>query len=269
MGLAPSTSDARAGAERTVQQAERRAVIWHELECARYSADLPLWRELADANGERTRILEIGAGTGRVSLELARRGHLLTALDSDAALLGALEERKGALAISTVLADARNFELARGDFALCLVPMQTLQLLGGEAGRHEFFARARAHLRPGGTLVCAVVEELESFDCAADGVTPAGEMMRDGDELYRSEAISVSSTSRTTRIERQRMLVLPGGPGRERERLTERNVVELDRVSAASLEREGASVGLIPSARLAIPATDEYAGSIVVSFVVG
>ena len=54
------------------------AVIWHDVECGRYAADLPLWRGLADeASGP---VLDVGAGTGRVAIDLARRGHEVTAL---------------------------------------------------------------------------------------------------------------------------------------------------------------------------------------------
>ena len=48
-------------------------VIWHDLECGGYRADLPLWRELAEHEGSP--VLDVGAGTGRVALDLARRGH--------------------------------------------------------------------------------------------------------------------------------------------------------------------------------------------------
>jgi tRNA G46 methylase TrmB len=46
--------------------------IWHDVECGSYQADLPLWEELAQrAQGA---VLELGCGTGRVALHLARRG---------------------------------------------------------------------------------------------------------------------------------------------------------------------------------------------------
>ena len=61
-------------------------VIWHDVECGGYAADLPLWRELARA--EAGPVLDVGAGAGRVALELARHGHDVTALDRDAVLLG-------------------------------------------------------------------------------------------------------------------------------------------------------------------------------------
>ena len=47
-------------------------------------------------------------------------------------------------------ADARDFDLGERRFALILVPMQTVQLLGGPDGRAAFLRRARARLAPGG-----------------------------------------------------------------------------------------------------------------------
>ena len=66
-------------------------VIWHDVECGRYDADIALWRELAAAADGP--ILDVGAGTGRVTLDLARRGHDVVALDIDPALLAELERR--------------------------------------------------------------------------------------------------------------------------------------------------------------------------------
>ena len=45
-------------------------VVWHDVECGGYDADLPLWRELArEAGGP---VLDVGAGTGRVALRARR-----------------------------------------------------------------------------------------------------------------------------------------------------------------------------------------------------
>ena len=65
---------------------------WHDVECASYAADLELWRELAAAAAPAP-VLDLGAGTGRVALDLAGRGHAVTAVDSDAELVAELARR--------------------------------------------------------------------------------------------------------------------------------------------------------------------------------
>jgi SAM-dependent methyltransferase len=249
--------------------AAKRAVVWHDLECGAYRADMPLWRELAQDAREQAppgAILDIGAGSGRVSLDLARVGAEVTALDIDPALLGALEQRAGSTAIQTACADARDFELERSDFALCISPMQTIQLLGGPEGRIAFLRRTRAHLRPGGLLACAIVTELEPFDCTAGGPGPSPESTRIDGVLYVSRAVRVQLTRQLVRIERERSIFPTGQrepPGRPS---SERNLIELDRLSASRLRRDARAAGLLPAGTRTIAATDEHVGSLVVMF---
>jgi SAM-dependent methyltransferase len=248
-------------------------VIWHDLECGTYSADLALWHELAAnarvgvaaAPGRSPRgVLDIGAGTGRVALALARAGHHVTAVDLDAELLDALSARAAGLDIETVWADARLFELDRRDFALCLAPMQTLQLLGGTTGRLEFMAQARAHLAPGGLLACAIVTEIDPFDCDAGDLGPSEEVARVAGATYISRATRVLLDNRVVRIERERG-ILPRGRA-AREPAWQHDVIELDRVSVAQLEHEGHEVGLTSAGTRVIAATEEHTASVVVMF---
>jgi SAM-dependent methyltransferase len=260
--------------------APQQQVIWHDLECGGYDADLPFWRELAGSSHDGSPadpILEIGAGSGRVALDLARAGHRVTALDLDRRLLEALSARAGAVDVEVVCADARTFELSRRDFGLCLVPMQTVQLLGGAAGRAAFLRRVRAHLRPGGVLACAIVSEFESFDCTSSGDGPPPEVVRLDGVDYVSRPIRVSTSSDRVVIERARR-ILPDGREPPREgsnRLLslgartpsmagERDVIELDVVTVQQLEREGIAAGMRPCSARRVEADDEYLGSDVV-----
>jgi len=240
-------------------------VLWHDLECGAYRADLPLWRELAESarvgRGPGS-ILEVGAGTGRVALALARAGHRVTALDLDGGLLLALAERAADAELETIHGDARTFALGSRDFALCIAPMQTVQLLGGTRARVAFLRRARAHLRPGGIVACAIVTALEPFDSAGGDLGPSAESMRLDGHLYTSRATRVRVRPRGIRIERERRILAPGGPTALL--ASERNIVELDRVSRAQLEREGIDAGLTPMPARSVPSTAEHVGSVVV-----
>lgn len=247
---------------------ESEEVIWHDLECGGYRADLPLWRELAgqaDPTPGSEQILDVGAGTGRVALDLARRGHRVTAIDMQPALLAALAERAAGTAITTVRADARSFDLGHSDFALCLVPMQTLQLLGGGDARAAFLARARAHLRPGAPIACAIVTALEPFDSANGDVEPSAESAMVAGRCYISRATAVRLHPQKIVIERERGVLSPGEPASVQS-APERDVIELDRVRVSRLQREGQQAGLSPLGTREIPATAEHVSSTVVMF---
>ena len=231
------------------------AALWHDLECADYREDLPLWRSLAaEASGL---VLDVGAGTGRVTLDLASRGVALVALDVDAALLVALQHRAAGLPVETVVADARRMQLSRR-FALVVVPMQTLQLLGGRDGRAAFLRRALAHLEPGGLVAAAVADAMDSFDEEHD-VPPPPDALEVGGVVYASHLLDVVDDRGRAAIWRRREII---GPGERRE--AEDVVVRVDRVSADEVAAEAARLGFLVEPQREIPETERYLGSTVV-----
>jgi SAM-dependent methyltransferase len=232
------------------------SVIWHDLECGRYDADLPFWRTLANAHPGP--ILDVGAGTGRVSLPLARDGHDVTALDLDADLLHELERRGADLHVATVAADARAFDLGRR-FGLILVPMQTIQLLGGGDGRREFLACAREHLLPGGCLAVALADQLDEFEVVAGGAGPLPDVCELDGVVYSSAPTAVRSDAGGFVLERRRDVVTVGG-----DLITEEDRIHLDRLDPGQLEAEARAVGLTPRRRSEIAPTTDYVGSVVV-----
>lgn len=240
------------------------AVIWHDLECGGYRVDLPLWRELAAAVAGRdghASVLDIGAGSGRVALDLAALGHRVTALDSDAALLAALGERGAGLPVETVHADARDFTLERTDFDLCLVPMQTVQLLRGAADRAALFEHAHRHLRAKALLACAIVGEVDCFDSRDGALGPAPERVEIGSTLYMSRAVRVERRAGAIRIERER-LVLPSDDAEPPP--VEHDLVELEILDERTLREELRAAGFAPEPTRDIEETDDHTGSEVV-----
>jgi SAM-dependent methyltransferase len=232
------------------------AALWHDLECGGYRDDLPSWRSLAAATGGP--VLDVGAGTGRVTLDLAAQGLAVVALDSDAALLAALEHRAGGLAVTTVVADARSFELERR-FALIVVPMQTLQLLGGRHGRTAFLRCARTHLEPGGLLAAAVADAMDCFDDEHDAPPPPD--ARDVAQVrYASQLLAVvDDGGGRAAIHRRREIIGPSRP-----RHSEDVVVHLDRASAEEVTAEAAQLGFLVEPHRHVPESERYLGSTIV-----
>jgi len=228
-------------------------VIWHDIECGQYDADMPLWRELAAA--AQGPILDVGAGTGRVTLDLARRGHEVVALDIDPALLAELELRARAehLNVRTVVADAGDFTLERRDFALVMAPMQTVHLLR-PTGRRGFLRCARTHVAPGGHVAIAIVETMEPFDDQHDLPLPDHHLI-DG-TLYSSQPVALRDHGDSVVIERLRQIVTSSGQRRASD-----DVLRLDRVAIEQVEAEGRAAGLWVLPGRMIRQTENYVGT--------
>ncbi|HEY6731326.1 MAG TPA: class I SAM-dependent methyltransferase [Solirubrobacterales bacterium] len=229
------------------------ATIWHDVENGSYAADLPLWLALA----ERTEgsVLELGCGTGRVALHLARRGYETIGLDADPDLLAALALRAADLPLSTLEADARAFAVEE-PVSLVLAPTHLLQLLSDAAERIECLRCVAAALRPGGLLAAAIIEGMP----APDGAPPPIPDVREVDGwVYSSLAIEAAVGPGEIVVRRLRQKVSPEGSLSE-----EPNEVRIVTFSAETLESEAAVAGLVPVGRHEIPPTELHEGSLVV-----
>jgi SAM-dependent methyltransferase len=233
------------------------AVAWHDVECASYSADLDLWRELAGATSGP--LLDLGCGTGRVALDLAARGYAVTAVDTDAELVAELARRarKRDLRVDTVVGDARSFELGHR-FGLALAAMQVVQLLGGRPGRLALLGRVREHLRPGGRFAAALADPFESVP-PEDALPPLPDVAEVDGWVLSSRPVGVHEEPGGVAVDRLRQLVSPAG-----ELTEELNTVLLESVTPDELEGEAQERGLLPAGRRQVPATTEYVGSNIV-----
>lgn len=227
--------------------------IWHDVECGSYGADLDLWEELAaQAAGP---VLELGCGTGRVVLHLARRGYEAVGLDRDPELIAALTERTAELPVTPVLADAQEFSLD-GEVALVLAPTQMIQLLPDAAARVACLRCVAAALRPGGRFAAAILEDMPE----PDGAPPPLPDVREVDGwVYSSLAVEAAVAPGEIVVHRLRHTVSPDGELSE-----EPNQVRIATFPADQFEREAAAAGLRPLARHEIPATAIHVGSLAV-----
>ncbi len=98
--------------------------------------------------GPGSDVLDAGCGTGRVALELHRRGHRTTGVDSDPSMLAVAQEHEGP---TWVLEDLSALDLTER-FDLVVAAGNVVVFL--EPGTEQaVVARMAAHLRPGGLLV--------------------------------------------------------------------------------------------------------------------
>jgi SAM-dependent methyltransferase len=224
--------------------------IWQDVECGAYAADLPLWEELADEAGGP--ILDLGCGTGRVAVHLARHGHRVLGIDRDPSLIAALAERAGELPAEAEAGDATDFDLAL-EFGCVLAPMQLIQLFESGEERRRCMRCIAAHLRPGGLAALAIVEELPVVASALPPLPDAREI--DG-WVYSSLPVDAIVDSGAIRVRRLRQTVSPAGELSE-----ETDEVCLQVLDAAALEDEAAAAGLRAAGRREIPATPDHVGS--------
>jgi len=120
-----------------------------------YTEDLLFWLELAAQNGKQA--LELGCGTGRVLLPLARSGIAITGIDNDPDMLAFLrhnlpDDLQPAPRIEA--ADMTAFDLG-GRFPLVISPCNTWSTLSAAARAAALSCIAR-HLQPGGVFAFSV-----------------------------------------------------------------------------------------------------------------
>lgn len=247
---------------------ERAEPVWQDVECGAYSADIPLWLEFAREDATEAdntaRVLDLGAGTGRVSLALAQSGHVVTALDASAELLHALQDRARdrKLDVRTVVADVRSFDL--GDrFDLSLAPMQLFQLLPTPAGRLDALRRVFAHLRPGGRAAIALLD-LEAEPVGDEYSPPLPDVIERDGRVYSSQPVAIRFLPEpggggAVELDRVRQAVSPGGEIDE-----SFSQVRLAAVSPGALEEDAGRAGFMAEARRHVPATSDHVASLVV-----
>jgi SAM-dependent methyltransferase len=131
--------------------------------------DISFFRDLAERAGGP--VLELGCGTGRVSIPLAEAGFDVVGLDRSAPMLAIAGERRRALPADVrrrlrfVEGDMTGFRLGRR-FGLVLAAFRVFMLLPDDEAQRSALGLIRRHLRPGGLL------SIDIFDPRLDLITP-------------------------------------------------------------------------------------------------
>ena len=109
------------------------------------------------------RALELGIGTGRVALPLARRGVKVQGIDASEAMLVKLRQKPGGEDIPVVLGDFADVAV-EGTFDLVYVPFNTFFALTSQPEQIRCLGNVAARLSDGGAFVLDVfVPDLTRF----------------------------------------------------------------------------------------------------------
>jgi SAM-dependent methyltransferase len=127
--------------------------------------DVPFWQRVAAAAGGP--VLELGCGTGRVTVPLARAGISLVGIDLSGPMLSRARNRLRRARLSAraplVRGDIRHLPFAPATFALVAAPYGILQSLVRERDLAATLNAVAAALRPGGRLVMELVADLPAW----------------------------------------------------------------------------------------------------------
>jgi len=119
--------------------------------------------ELAGAG----RALELGIGTGRIALPLARRGVAVRGIDLSDAMVARLRAKPGGEQIQVAIGDYATIRVDE-TFSLVYLVFNSINNQTTQEGQVATFANAAAHLEPGGCFVVEVgvpgLGRLEVFD---------------------------------------------------------------------------------------------------------
>lgn len=99
-----------------------------------------------------SRILDLGCGTGLLSVRLAALGHTVTGVDPAEAMLDIARHRHGGDQVHWILGDV-NAVPAGSRFDLALMTGHVFQVFLGETETLAMLSAIRRHLDPGGRLV--------------------------------------------------------------------------------------------------------------------
>jgi SAM-dependent methyltransferase len=143
--------------------------------------DVAFWQRLAAAaDGE---VLELGCGTGRISVPVAKSGVTVTGIDRSAPMLARAGRRiaRGRLGdrLRLVRGDIRLLPFRARRFGLVMAPYGILQSLTRERDLAAALASVARVLPKGGRFGIDLVPDLPAWDEYRDRKTLAGRMGRD------------------------------------------------------------------------------------------
>lgn len=113
-------------------------------------------------------VLELGIGSGRIALPLARAGASVHGIDASAAMVERLRAKPGGAEVTVTVGDMADLALAEGPpFTLTFVAFNTFFNLASAEEQERCLARVAALLAPGGRFVLEAFVPTDPVEGAA------------------------------------------------------------------------------------------------------
>jgi SAM-dependent methyltransferase len=161
---------------------------------ARSLGDLPFWQALAEESGGTA--FELGCGTGRLLLPLARAGLRVTGLDLSPHMLAVAkrklesEEPEAQARVCLMHGHMVHFSLDER-FGLILIPSRNLQVLLSRHEQRACLECCMRHLRPHGRLA------IDVFNPRLDWLSKPGGFDDGPDEFLGPDGATITHTAHT------------------------------------------------------------------------
>ncbi|MDH5493230.1 MAG: class I SAM-dependent methyltransferase [Myxococcales bacterium] len=185
--------------------AHYRDAAYYDQAYRRRREDVRFYADLADSAGGS--VLELGVGTGRVALELARRGVPIVGVDLMEEMLARLRERlrKEPRRVRAVVelhrGDLREIRLGRR-FPLVISPFNVFMHLYERGDLERALETVREHLAPGGLFVFDVLVPCASaLALDPDRVYRLGTIRRGGRSYHYRERFDYNPITQIQHVE--------------------------------------------------------------------
>jgi SAM-dependent methyltransferase len=147
---------------------------YYDLENADFTEDLDYWLALAEDHGGP--VLELGCGSGRVLLHLARRGHAITGVDNSPEMLALLEAKLKLASAKHLATPPAYLQAALHDFQtptrfkLAIMPFNTFMHLLTPEAQTAALVNIRQHLTPGAVLALDLPNPADAYATQEQGL---------------------------------------------------------------------------------------------------
>lgn len=166
--------------------------------------DVPFWRRLVQARGGR--VLELGCGTGRVTIPLARTQADVVGVDRSAAMLarGRTRIRRAKVnGVSLVRADIRLLPFAKASFGTVIAPYGVLQSLLSDRDLTRTLDAVARMLPRGGVFGLELVADLPEWREYRRRVALTGRRGRSGAPITLVESVRQDRTRGLTLFDQE------------------------------------------------------------------